>query len=65
MLTIVIIIPEKFNSDNFGASCSEVAVAAPPGLSSESEDDKPHTQKLEVDTCVMAGGSMCTQSNNS
>ena len=50
MLTIVIIIP---NSDNFGASSSEVAVAAPPWLTSESEDDEPLTHKLEVHACVM------------
>ena len=36
------------NSDNFGASSSEVAVAAPPWLTSESEDDEPLTHKLEV-----------------
>ena len=42
------------NSDNFGASSSVVALAAPPWLSSESEDDEPTTHKLEVDACVMA-----------
>ena len=42
------------NSDNFGASSSEVAVATPFWLSSESEDDESPTHKLEVDTCVMA-----------
>ena len=46
-----IIIP---NSDFFRASSSEVALAAPPWLSSESEDDEPPTHKLEVDACVMA-----------
>ena len=30
------------------------AVVVPPWLSSESEDDEPSTQKLEVDACVMA-----------
>ena len=58
MLTIVIIVPGKKiiipNSDNFGASSSAVALAAPPWLSSESQDDEPPTHKLEVDTCVMA-----------
>ena len=42
------------NSNNFGASNSEVAVAAPPWLSSESEDNEPPTHTLEVDVCVMA-----------
>ena len=51
MLTIVIIMA---NLDNFGASSSQVAVATPFLLSSESEDDEPPTHKLEVDTCVMA-----------
>ena len=46
-----IIIP---NSDNFGASSSEVAVAAPPWLTSESEDDEPVTHKLEVHAGIMA-----------
>ena len=36
------------NSDNFTASSSEVAVAAPPWITSESEDDEPVTHKLEV-----------------
>ena len=31
-----------------------LAVIVPPWLSSESEDDEPSTQKLEVDACVMA-----------
>ena len=39
------------NSNNFGASSSEVAVAAPPWLTSESEDDEPLTHKLEVHAC--------------
>ena len=58
MLTIAIIMPEKKfiipNSDNFGASSSEVAVAAPPWLTSESEDDEPLTHKLEVHAGIMA-----------
>ena len=57
MLTIAIIMPKKIvipNSENFGASISEVALAAPPWLSSESEDDEPPTHKLEVVACVMA-----------
>ena len=37
------------NSDNFGASSSEVAVVAPPWLTSKSEDDEPLTHKIEVD----------------
>ena len=54
MLTIVsIIIPFIIpNSDNFGASSSEIAVAAPPWLTSESEE--PLTHKLEVHACIMA-----------
>ena len=46
----VFIIP---NLDNFGTSSSEVVVATPFWLSSESEDDEPPTHKLEVDMCVM------------
>ena len=42
------------NSDNFGALSSKVAVAAPPWVSSELEDDEPPTQKLEIDACEMA-----------
>ena len=66
MLTIVIIMAKKFiipNSDNFGASSSEVVVATPFWLSSESEDDEPPTHKLEVDTCVMAMENVYLQSS--
>ena len=42
------------NLDNFGVSSSEVAVAAPPWLTSESEDHEPLTHKLEVHAGIMA-----------
>ena len=66
LCSIIIIMPKKFiipNSDNFGASSSKVAVAVPPWISSESEDDEPPTQKLEVDACVMAMENIYLQSS--
>ena len=43
------------NSDNIGASSSEVAVAAPPWLTSKSEDDESLTHKIEyIHACKMA-----------
>ena len=53
MLPIVIIMLGEEKS-LFPTRSGEVALAAPPWLSSESEDDEPPTHKLEVDACVMA-----------